>query len=472
MLHERLLRKLRASAHHVRATADRAAGRCMDCARILGLDRRRAYVPMASLAGVLVLAGVLLIRLFPAPPKRIVIATAAAGTSFEAAGQRYREILARSGIDVELRETTGSPENLELLRDPRSGVDAAFMTGWIERPAGSGSLLSLGVIFNSPIWIFYRADEPWDRLSRLQGKRIAAGPSGSASRIAALKILQRAGVGEQNSRFTDSTGTAAADALKSGNVDVSILISDFDSPAVQALIREPAVRLMDMPLAEALVRLNPELNRLQLPRGIFSIEPVSPSSDVAMVATLNRVLIRDTLHPAIVHEILKALVEVHGRPGIFHRAGEFPKAADPEYPLAANATAFYASGSTFWQRTLPIWLTAWVQRTLAALLAIAAIGIPLLKFIPRAVKWIVSERFVVLYRRMRDLETEVAKVDGQARLDEFIAGLDQIERDAVAVPMPSRYAEMLYTFLHHSAGLRGRLAARRHAPTNPNPAAR
>lgn len=180
-----------------------------------------------------------------------------------------------------------------------------------------------------------------------------------------------------------------------------------------------------------------------------------------MIATLNRVLIRDTLHPAVVHELLKALVEVHGRAGIFHRAGEFPRGVDPEYQVAASASEFYASGSSFWQRTMPLWLTAWVQRTLAALLAIAAIGIPLLKFIPKAVKWIVSERFVALYRRMRELEMEVAKATSEARARELAADLDRIERDAVAVPMPARYSEMLYTFLHHSAGLRARLAAHR-----------
>ena len=50
--------------------------------------------------------------------------------------QRYKEILAREGVTVEERMTGGADENEQLLHDPKSGVDVAFMHGG-DRPAAA-----------------------------------------------------------------------------------------------------------------------------------------------------------------------------------------------------------------------------------------------------------------------------------------------------------------------------------------------
>src|SRR5262249_613925 len=64
----------------------------------------------------------LLIYFIPAPPSTVTMATGLPGSSFEHVGQRYRDIFARSHVELKLRETTGAPENVELLKNPGSGV--------------------------------------------------------------------------------------------------------------------------------------------------------------------------------------------------------------------------------------------------------------------------------------------------------------------------------------------------------------
>jgi hypothetical protein len=59
------------------------------------------------------------------------MATGPKGGTFEYYGSQYRETFARSNIELELRETAGSAENLELLLDPETGVQIAQMTGGI-----------------------------------------------------------------------------------------------------------------------------------------------------------------------------------------------------------------------------------------------------------------------------------------------------------------------------------------------------
>lgn len=449
----------------VAALAQRSAStlvnRTRNFAHLLGVGRKAAYGCVAALVGFCTLAVVLLFYLFPSPPSRIVIATAAAGTSFQQFARRYAVILARSKVLVELRETTGSQENIELLRSPAPGIDVAFVTGGVERARGGGrQVWSLGALFQSQLWIFYRAGETWERLSDLEGRRIGVGPAGSASRAAAERVLGRVGVSAATAKFFDATGLTAAEALRRGEIDAAVLISDFEAPAVQALLRDDTIKLMSIPTAEAFTRIYPQLSHVVMPKGMLRIEPPRPANDVSLLASTNRLLIRDDLHPAVVHLLLEAMVEVHGAAGVFQRAGDFPKGTDPEYAVASSAADLYKNGPTFLQRNLPLWLTPIVQRAFALLLAIGAIAIPLLTTAPKVLKWIVRERIVKLYTRLRAIEQELARAPDMDRLCELQTEVATIEQECGQLPLPVRYADMYFTFAMHVDLVRSRLSGR------------
>ena len=65
----------------------------------------------------------------PTPPKRVVLATGSDQGAYAAFGKRYQQELKRYGIEVVLRATAGSRENLRLLRDPKEDVQIAFVQG-------------------------------------------------------------------------------------------------------------------------------------------------------------------------------------------------------------------------------------------------------------------------------------------------------------------------------------------------------
>src|SRR3990172_8199560 len=116
---------------------------------------------------VLLLAGAFYL-LKPAPPKRVVLATGSEQGAYAEFGRRYAEELKRFGIEVVLRPTAGSRENLRLLRDPKENVQIAFVQGGSsefrrgseakEEKEEKLALVSLGSMFYEPVWIFYRAD--------------------------------------------------------------------------------------------------------------------------------------------------------------------------------------------------------------------------------------------------------------------------------------------------------------------------
>jgi hypothetical protein len=77
---------------------------------------------------------------------------------------------------------------------------------------------------------------------------------------------------------------------------------------------------------------------------VIDLHSIIPANDVALIGTTVKVLVRNDLHPQIVQLLLQTMVEAHGGAGIFQRVGEFPNAADPEYPVAPAAIDFFKSG--------------------------------------------------------------------------------------------------------------------------------
>ncbi|MFZ0671216.1 MAG: TAXI family TRAP transporter solute-binding subunit [Pseudolabrys sp.] len=394
----------------------------------------------------------------PSPPPIITIATASKGSSFEYFGQRYRERFARAGVAVELRETAGAVENLRLLEDTKAGVDIAFVTGDYSDSRHAPGLLSLGPIFTVPFWVFYSSTEPIDRLSQLKGKRIAVGPIGSGTRYSAERILGKGGVNSGTATLLPFAGLEAVRALKDGKVDAAWFNGGPDAPAVQALLTDPSVRLMDFPLAEAFTRIFPDLVRLVLPKGVIETDPPNPPNDVTLLGTTSKVLIRDDLHPAIVQLLSQTMKEEHSGPGLFQRSGEFPMSIDTGYPMAQIAIDYYKDGPSLLAKYLPFWLAIYTRRTIAVLIATLAIILPVFGFAPRLYGWFVQERLRKLYRRLRVVEHALQGELTVPQAEALQSVLADIDRVASAVPM--RHSDLFFIFRLHLDQTRSRLALR------------
>lgn len=98
---------------------------------MLGFSRGQIFKSSAAAVLAVGTISLLLIYFIPAPPSTVTMATAFKGSSFEYFGQRYRDIFARSHVELKLRETDGAVDNIELLKDPNSGVQIAFAFGGI-----------------------------------------------------------------------------------------------------------------------------------------------------------------------------------------------------------------------------------------------------------------------------------------------------------------------------------------------------
>jgi TRAP-type uncharacterized transport system substrate-binding protein len=199
----------------------------------MGFNRWQLFRTLATLVCIVAIFSLALIHFIPAPPSKVIMATAFKGASFDYYGRQYREIFARYNVDLELRETAGAVENVKLLQDPNSGVQIGFVTGGVSDAERAPDVLSLGTAYNQPFWIFYSANQQLDQLSQLKGKRIAVGPVGSATRFTAEQILGKGGITAETATFLPVAGSAADKALNDGAVDVVWIIGVPEATAVQ-----------------------------------------------------------------------------------------------------------------------------------------------------------------------------------------------------------------------------------------------
>ena len=119
---------------------------------MLGFSRWQIFKTSAAAVLAVGTISLLLIYFIPAPPSTVTMGTGNKGTTFEYFGQRYRDIFARSHVELKLRETDGALDNIELLKNPNSGVQIAFVFGGISDGEPAPGVLSLGNAYTNPFW--------------------------------------------------------------------------------------------------------------------------------------------------------------------------------------------------------------------------------------------------------------------------------------------------------------------------------
>ena len=405
----------------------------------------------------------------PTPPRTVVLATGVAQGAYDAFGKRYAELLARHGITVQLRNTQGSAENLALLQQPGSGVDIAFVQGgtW-QKPAGADAdadpgLQSLGRMFHEPVWLFYRTDSARrlakapqiTRLAQLAGGTLNVGAPGSGVPPLMQAMLDANRIAPGAITLQQQPTTPAVVDLLAGKIDALALASAPESLMVQMLLQTPGIALFDVAQAEAYSRRFPVLTPVLLPRGVADLSRDLPPADVRLLAPTAALVAREGLHPALVQLFVQAAQQVHGGAGWFQRKGDFPNAADSEWPIAPEAQRFYRSGPPWLQRFLPFWVANLADRMWLALLAIVAVLIPLARVLPPVYEFRIRRRVFRWYAQLRTVDEAV----GRRPADELRAELAEIEAHLGRVTVPLSYADELYSLRGHIDMVRQRVNA-------------
>src|SRR5579862_3675786 len=217
-----------------------------------------------------------------APPKMITISTGPEGSNYYKNAQKYAKILEKNGVQVAVRTSDGSLDNLKKLADPKSPVDVAFVQAGLSAP-GTEDLVSLGSVSYQPMLIFYRGPE-MGILSTLAGKRVAVGLEGSGTHLFAMKILEANGIKEGGpTQLLKLDAVDAAKELEAGKLDAAFIMSESASTDIlHNLLRSRDVHLYSFRQGSAYSRKIEFLNLLDLPEGAIDFGLDIPAHDVTL----------------------------------------------------------------------------------------------------------------------------------------------------------------------------------------------
>ncbi|MGD0060742.1 MAG: TAXI family TRAP transporter solute-binding subunit [Verrucomicrobiia bacterium] len=411
----------------------------------------------AAISAILLVGSVIIFAVFwffhSAPPSTITITSGPEGSSFQATAEKYRKILARSGVKLNILSSEGSLENLKRLGDASFRVDIGFVQGGVTNGVNTDKLVSLGSVAYEPLLVFYRSPEPMNLLSELNGKRLAIGPAGSGTRTLALALLEANGIEPGGATvLLDLDGEGATKALLETNVDAVFLMGDSaSSQNMRTLLRTPEIRLFNFTQADGYTRRIHYLNKLELPKGSIDFGKDIPAQDVYLIAPTVELIARANLHPALSDLLLEAAHEVHGGATLFQRRGEFPAPLEVDFHISAEARRYYASGKSFLYRSLPFWLASRVNRILVVFVPMIFVLIPGLRFIPTAYRWRIKLRLYRSYRALLALEREMVAASTPEKREELLNRLDRIEKAVNKMKVPASFADQFY-------GLRGDIA--------------
>ena len=406
-------------------------------------DALKVYGPLAAV--ILILLIITMRFIAPPPPMELRFAAGGVDGQYYALAQKYAAALAEHGIEVEVLETAGTVENYELLDS--GNADVALLQGGIASDLAQEKVQSLGGVLAEPFWIFVPRASNATEFGDLHDLSVAAGPPGSGTR-AMTERLQREWGGAWEP-LNPLSGSAAANAVISGNVDAAVFTASVDASYVQHLLRSPDIRLISIRRARGLAMRDAALAPVTLYEGVVDMDRNIPDSDVSLIAAIAQLGVRVDLHPALQAVLLEAAEPIHDSGTMITPGGTYPDATQTDLALSAEARRFYRKGPTFLRRYFSFGWANFLERAWVFLIPLITLMIPLVQLAPPVYRWRIRRKIYVWYNDLHDLERRGFDAADDAARNTVLSEIQALQHEVGQVEVPVSYNDELYHLRSH-----------------------
>ncbi|UJJ31305.1 TAXI family TRAP transporter solute-binding subunit [Halopseudomonas maritima] len=409
-------------------------------------------VPLA-----LLLVWLLFRFLDPAPPKVLVMTTGSESGSYHQFGLAMQQELAKQNLELQLRPSRGSLDNLQRLTDGSGEVQLGLIQSGTEQllaPAQRSQLMGLAALYHEPLWLFQRQDVNITQLSDLQDKRVAVGSEGSGTWAVLKGLFEQRQDGARlellnNGLWRKMGSAAAADALLAGELDAAFLVLPADNRLVTRLAANPEVSLVNLAQADAYAARLHFLEALELPRGLLNITASMPPQDTKLLSPVAMLVGNQDFHPALTAVVLEAARKVLREGNLLDKPGRFPAGEPMGLELSKEADYYHRQGMPFLQRYLPFQVASAIDRYVVLIIPFIAIMFPLLKTMGPLYRWRVRARVYRWYEHLRRIDKLIYSGKIKQQYAEQIQGLKALESELNHVDVPLSYAHELYSLHLH-----------------------
>ena len=209
----------------------------------------------------------------------LTLASGASGGVYLPVSRNIAKAAALRGLDIQVRPSSGSKEN--LLRLGAGGADLGVAQSDLAYDAFHGlppfphrisTIRALSSLYTEPVQIVVRTPLYIHHLTDLRGKRVALGPEGSGTESNAESLLEVAGLTLSEVSVRHLGFEAAFSALRRDEIDAVFVTSGVPSPAVEAVLRDRSAYLfeLDHDLIERLIEACPFFLATDIPAGTYS----------------------------------------------------------------------------------------------------------------------------------------------------------------------------------------------------------
>ena len=425
--------------------------------------KRQIYNPLALAASFIVLLiilfGVLWI-LVPPPPKSIELATGFPTGLYYQFGERLKAELSQDGVDLKVRSTGGTIDNLAILNDPKSGVDFAMVQGGVANISEYPNLVSIAGMFYEPIWVWYREGAfksdggQLKILSQLKGKRVSIGNEGSGTLSLTKDLLQISGITDKEIDAQKLKPDEAIAKLSAGELDAVFIVAAAEAPILRKFYAIPGIRLMNFDQADAYTRNLPYLSKVTVPRGLLSIQYDQPRQDIQVMAATATLVAHNNVSPALISLLLGASYDILKSYSRLQKTGEFPSGTGLDFPLDVDAEIYLKDGPSFLHRHLPFWTAVWAGRFVKIVIPLLVILIPLFTYIPTTKNFLLRLKLAQVYEELKVIERNA---QNPALKEKNFRDLEDIEKRVGNIKVSMLDAKELYDLKGHVGEVRGRL---------------
>jgi TRAP transporter TAXI family solute receptor len=290
-----------------------------------------------------------------APPKSITIAAGKSGGVYKLAADRLAmQIEKQTSTSVTVVETSGSLENLLLLRSGK--VDFAFyqpstfeLLATAEQRATAAKQpqpTTVANLYSQTVHLIVHETSGIEHPEQLAKKRVAIGLPNSGDSAMSLLLLREFQLKLDQIDAKQLSFDELLDAFQNDNIDAAVLCVGTQAPIFRKLFATHKCRLLDLPHADAMVLKNLSLKKQTIPRGLYAAQPDQPPNDIATVSTGAQLLTRPDMHTEFVTRVTQLatnpdFARENGFAELFNQGRQYARQR-PEFPLHPGATYVYA----------------------------------------------------------------------------------------------------------------------------------
>lgn len=359
----------------------------------------------------------------PSPKRVITIATGSIHGQYYQTAIKYKELLHKVDVEVNIVTSSGSLENIKLLNEKK--VDIAFIQNGTIKANTTKSIEALASIYYEPLWLFYKKDlNDIQYIQDLKSKKISLGLEHSGTKDLSSEVLAINGINKDNAQLEYFNAKESKDKLLKDELDALFLVTSANSKIIKELLENKDIAVFSFKRAIAYSKKFHYLEPINLYEGTVDIYNNMPSRDIKLLSTTATLVVNKDFSDELIRIFLKKVKEVHKRKSLFEAENQFPNINNIEIDMNEEAFRYFTYGDTFLEKIFPYWIASNLDRLKILLIPLLTLMIPLFKGVFPLYRWSIRSKIYRWYDEVQDLDLSL---DGLSK-EELVEKLKELEK--------------------------------------------